>query len=151
MVAAMAIFSVLVLAGISNAQQPDWVRGRNTRGSVDKIIKRVENRTDRFVKQFDHALDHSRLDGSRREDNLNQSAKNLEHATDQLRSEFNKHRNWWETRDNVQNCLSIAANVNTAMLNNRFNRPTENNWRNVRRELNTLAQVYNLPPMGAYR
>ncbi|MGI9035279.1 MAG: hypothetical protein ACR2GD_04485 [Pyrinomonadaceae bacterium] len=152
MLAVLAAFSILMLAGISNAQQPDWARnGRYTRGSVDKIIKRVENRTDRFVKQFDKALDRSSLDGSRREDNLNQSAKDLEHATDQLRSEFNKHRNWWETRDNVQNCLSIAANINTAMLNHRFNRGTENNWRNVRQELNTLAQVYNLPPMGEYR
>lgn len=152
MFAILAGFSILMLAGISNAQQPDWARNRRyTRGSVDQIIKRVENRTDRFVKQFDKALDNSRLNGSRREDNLNQRAKDLEHATDELRSEFNRRPNWWETRDNVQNCLSIGADINTAMVNRRFDRPTENNWRNVRKELNTLAQAYNLPPMGAYR
>lgn len=147
-----AVFSVLVLANVGNAQQPDWARNRRyTHGSVDQIIKRVENRTDRFVKQFDNALDNSRLNGSRREDNLNQRAKDLEHATDDLRSEFNRRTNWWETRDNVQNCLSIGADINVAMNNRRFNSRTENNWRNVRKELNILAQAYNLPPMGAYR
>lgn len=148
----MTIFSVLALAGISQAQ-PNWARGgRNARKNVDQIIKRVETRTDRFVSQFDNALDNSRLNGSRREDNLNQRAKDLERATNELRSDFNRRGdNWWETRDNVQNCLRIAADINVAMQNRRLNRNTENNWRNVRQELNTLARVYNLPAMGAYR
>lgn len=148
----MAVFSVLALSQISYAQQPDWARGRNNRRSVDRIIKNVENRTDRFVSQFDNALDNSRLDGSRREDNLNARAKQLERATNELRNDFNRRgNNWWETKSNVQNCLSLAADINTAMVNHRFNRRTENNWRNVRKELNNLAQAYNLPPMGAYR
>ena len=153
MFAAVAAFSILMLAGIGNAQQPDWARGRRyTRNSVDQIIKRVENRTDRFVSQFDNSLDNSRLNGSRREDNLNQRAKDLRKSTDELRSDFNgRANNWWESRDNVQRCLSVAADINVAMRNRRFNRNTESNWRNVRQELNTLAQVYNLPPMGAYR
>lgn len=149
----LAGFSILMLAGISNAQQPNWARGRRyTRASVDQVIKRVENRTDRFVSQFDNSLDNSRLNGSRREDNLNQRAKDLERSTDELRSEFNRRGdNWWESRENVQRCLSIAADINVAMRNRRFNRNTENNWRNVRKELNSLARVYSLPPMGAYR
>lgn len=151
LLAVMAVFSILLLASISNAQ-PDWARGRKySKGNVDQIIKRVENRTDRFVSQFDNALDNSKLDGSRREDNLNQRAKDLESATDELRSEFNRRENWWETRENVSRCLSIAADINVAMRRRRFNENTENNWKNVRKELNTLAQVYNLPPMGAYR
>lgn len=151
LLAVMAVFSILLLANISNAQ-PDWARGRkNSKGNIDQIIKRVENRTDRFVSQFDNALDNSKLNGTRREDNLNQRAKDLERATNDLRSEFNRRNNWWETRDNVQNCLNIAADINVAMRNRRFNNKTENNWKNVRKELNTLAQAYNLPPMGAYR
>jgi hypothetical protein len=153
LVAFMAVFSVLLLAEVGNAQQPNWARNRRyNRGSVDRLIKNVENRVDRFVSQFDNALDNSRLDGSRREDNLNQSAKNLENATDELRNDFNRRGdNWWETRDNVQRAVSIAANINTAMRRRRFNRQTETNWRNVRQELNTLARAYNVPGIGAYR
>ena len=149
--ALLTIFSVLVLANMAQAQ-PDWARrGRYTRGDVDQLIKRVEDRTDRFVKQFDRALDNSRLNGSQREDNLNQRARDLEAATDELRREFNGNRNWWETRSNAQKCLSVAADINAAMRNRRFNRATENNWKNLRQELNALARAYDLPAMGAYR
>ena len=152
LLAVMAVLTVFAFADVANAQTYRVVRQRQyTRASVDSVIRRVENRTDRFVKQFDKSLDRSVLDGSRREDNLNQSAKNLESATDELRREFNRHRNYLETRQNVQRCLSIGANINTAMRNRRFNRVTENNWRNLRNELNALARVYNLSPMGAYR
>ena len=153
LIAAMAVFSILMLAEVGNAQQPNWARNRRyTRVSVDRMISNVENRVDRFVSQFDNALDNSRLDGSKREDNLNQSAKNLESATDELRSEFNRRGdNWWETQGNVQRCVTIARNINTAMRRRRFNRQTENNWRNVRQELNALARAYNVSQIGSYR
>lgn len=147
----LTVFSMLAMVGVANAQ-PGWARGRNTRGSVDQIIRRVENRVDRFVNQFDRALDNSRVDGTQREDNLNQRARELERATNELRNEFNRRgNNWWETRENVQRSLRIASDINQAMRNRRLNRATENNWRNVRNELNTLARVYNLSGIGAYR
>ena len=138
-----ALLLVFMTANFADAQ--GYANGRRyTKAQVDNVIKRVENRTDRFVNQFDRSLDNSRLDGSRREDNLNQQAKNLEAATDELRREFNRRQNWWDTRDNVQRCLNVAADINVAMRNRKFNRATENNWANVRRELNALAKVYNL-------
>lgn len=140
-----AILLVLLTASVGNAQQPDWARGRKyTKGQVDNIIKRVEERTDRFVGQLDNSLDNSRLNDTRREDNLNAMAKDLEMATDELRSEFNRHENWWETRQNVQRCVDIAARINVAMRNRKFGRGAENNWKNVRQELNSLANVYNV-------
>nr|MBA3785109.1 hypothetical protein [Acidobacteriota bacterium] len=55
-----ALLMVLALANVSNAQRRG--RGRNyTKAQVDRIIKNVEERTDRFVSQFDRALDRSRL------------------------------------------------------------------------------------------
>jgi exonuclease VII large subunit len=127
-------------------------RNRYTKAQVDNIISRVEQRVDRFVTQFDRSLDNSRLDGTRREDNLNQRARDLEAATDELRREFNRRDRWNENRDEVRRCLNIASDINVAMRNRRLNRATENNWANVRAELNALARVYNLPGVGgAYR
>lgn len=143
----LTVFSILAMVGVADAQQR-----RYTRSSVDRVIRQVETRVDRFVSRFDRALDNSRVDGSRREDNLNQSARQLELATDELRREFNRRgNNWYETRGNVQRCLSIASNINTAMRRRNFDRATENNWRNVRQELNALARVYGLSGIGAYR
>lgn len=145
-----ALLIILGAADTSFAQR----RGREyTKGQVDRIIKNVETRTDLFVKQFDRALDRSRLDGSNREDNLNQKAKDLESATDELRRDFDRRDRWIENKDEVQRCLDVAADINVVMKRRKLVRAAENNWTNLRRELNALAQVYNLPEIGsgAYR
>lgn len=145
-----AFFSVLVLADTAAAQRPGWANRRYNRGNIDRLIRNVEQRTDVFVGQIDKGLDRSRLDGTRREDNLNERAKDLERVTDELRSDFDRRgENWWETRDNVQRTLSIASGIDTAMRNRNLGRGSgaEANWRNVRRELNTLARAYNLRPL----
>jgi hypothetical protein len=140
-----ALFSVLVLADNADAQ---YRRASYTKRDVDRIINRVEQRVDVFVRQFDASLDRSRLDGSRREDVLNSRARALESATDELRRDFDRRDRWIENRDEVQRCLNIASDIQVAMRNRRLGRATENNWRNVQYELNTLARVYNLPAIG---
>ena len=139
------VMAVLVLANVSNAQ-PRVARGKiYTKNEVSQIIKNVENRVDQFKKDFDKSLDHSRLNGSDREDYLNQRAKDLEKATDELRREFDKHDLWIENKDEVRKCLNIANDINVAMKNRRLGGTAETNWANVRYELNTLAKIYNLP------
>ena len=145
-IATAMLFSVFMLADNANAQAR---RGAYTKASVDRIIRNVENRVDVFVRQFDRSLDNSRFDNKRREDVLNRKARNLESATDELRRDFDRRDRWIENKDEVRRCLNVAADINVAMKNNRFNRNIENNWRNVVFELNTLARVYNLPTIGS--
>jgi hypothetical protein len=144
-----AVLFVMGLADVSNAQ-PRRARGRvYTKAEVNKIINNIENRVDVFVKDFDKSLDNSRLDGSKREDNLNARAKDLEKATDELRREFDKRDAWIENKDEVRKCLNIATDINVAMKNRKLGAKTESNWANVRYELNTLAKIYNLPQVGS--
>lgn len=147
-----AIFAVAVSTPTeANAQRRNRPN-RIAKAQVDRLIRSVEDRVDVFVRQFDISLDNSRLNGSRREDNLNQRARDLEGATDELRREFDRRDRWNENRDEVSRCLNIASDINVAMRNRRLNRATENNWANVRAELNALARVYGLPGIGgAYR
>lgn len=147
-----ALLMVLALAETSFAQRR--ARGKNyTKAQVEIIIGRVEERVDGFVGLINKSLDNSRLDGTRREDNINDRAKDLEKATDELRREFDRRDRWIENRDEVRRCLNIAGDINRVMNQRRFNAPTENNWKRVRSELNVLAKVYNLPSVGsgAYR
>lgn len=149
-----ALIMVLCLADASFAQQRR-ARGKNyTKAQVENIIGRVEERVDNFVGRVDDALDgNKRLDGTRREDNINDRAKDLERATDELRREFDRRDQWIENKDEVRQCLNIAGDINAVMKRRKFNRQTEANWERVRFELNTLAKVYNLPNVGsgAYR
>lgn len=145
-----ALLIVLSLTDTAFAQR----RGGNyTKAQFENIIARVEERVDNFVGRIDKSLDNSRLDGSRREDNINARAGDLERATDELRREFDRRDRWIENRDEVRRCLNIANDLNRVMTGRRFNRQTEENWNRVRYELNTLAKAFNLPNVGsdAYR
>ena len=137
--------SMCAMSSEVNAQ----IRRNNlSRAQIDRLIKNVEERVDRFVVQFNYALDNSRLNNTRREDNLNQRARDLEAATDELRREFDRNDSKRENSAEVRKCLNIASDINVAMRNRRLGAATENNWRAVRNELNALAKVYGLPAIG---
>lgn len=138
--------SICAMSGEANAQ----IRRNNlSRAQIDRLIKNVEERVDRFVVQFDYALDNSRLNNTQREDNLNQRARDLEAATDELRREFDRNDSKRENSAEVRKCLNIASDINVAMKNRRLNAASERNWAAVRNELNALARAYNLPPIGS--
>jgi len=147
---ALALAAAFLLIPAIGQAQPRVARGRlYTKADVDRIIKRVEDRSDKFKKEFDKALDRSRLNNTRREDQLNDYADDLEKATDELRREFDRRDTWAENKSEVRKCLEIATKINVAMRARRLGPKVESTWSALRSELNTLAGVYNLPPVGS--
>ncbi|MCA1634152.1 MAG: hypothetical protein LC802_10770 [Acidobacteria bacterium] len=130
-------------AGAQRRRQPPRARGY-TKAEVGIIIRRVENRSDDFIKLFDKALDRSGLDGTRREDNLNERARSLEKSLDDLRREFDRKESYLATRPEVSRTLNIANEIDKVMKRRRMGGETERQWALLRIELNTLADVYNL-------
>lgn len=146
-----AVMMILSVAGTASAQR-NRRESRNklmNKAQVKAVITRVEDRVDNFVSNYDKSLDRSKLNGSSREDWLMKRAKDLESATDELSREFDRRDAWAENKDEVRKCLNIATDINTNMNNYKFGAATEKNWANVRYELNTLADIYNLPKVGA--
>jgi hypothetical protein len=153
------VFVILSAADVAGAQRRRESRGRmRSKTEVKAVINRVEDRVDNFVRQYDRSLDRSRLDGSSRENWLMKRAKDLESATDELAREFDRRDAWGANKDEVRRCLNkdevrrclnIATDINRNMRNYRFGAAAEANWSRVRFELNTLADVYNLPKVGA--
>jgi len=89
--AAIALFMVAIVSTPAEAQYGRRYRNRGyTKAQVEQIIRRLENQSDRFVRSFDRSLDNSRADGTMREDNLNQRARDLENSLDVLRQEFDR-------------------------------------------------------------
>jgi sugar-specific transcriptional regulator TrmB len=141
---ALALLMVMMVSAPAEAQFRRN-RGRGyTKSQVEQIIRRLENQSDRFVQSFDRSLDESRADGTRREDNLNQRARDLENALDSLRREFDRTDHYQDTRSQVSNVLSIADDLNRAVRRRNLRNNTERLWSRVRSELNSLASVYNL-------
>ncbi len=143
--AALAVACVvLTLSTTGEARQ----RGRiYTKAEVNEIIRRVENRSDEFVKLFDRSLDRSRLDGTKREDRLNERARNLERTLNDLRREFDRRENYNQTKPEVTRALNVAEDINKVMRRRRMGGETERQWGLLRDELNALALVYNLRPL----
>ena len=144
------VFSFVLLSTVSaDAQWRDGRRnerrwGNTNKRAVENLIKRIEQRTDVFVRQFDRALDNGRADGTRREDRLNEFARQLESATDELRREFDRGDSLQENRDEVQRVISVASRIDQAMRRGRIAPGAQGAWRNLRVELNSLARVYNV-------
>ena len=150
------IFSVVVAAFgflLVSLSSVGEIRGQGehrgvhyTKADVERIIKRVEERSDAFREVVDRTLDRSALNGTNREDNINQQVKELENAIDTLRHDFDRAQTWQETRSQVQKVMNEADEVNAIVRRGRWRRggAVKSEWALVRSDLNKLAGVYNL-------
>ncbi len=120
-------------------------RGRYyTKADVDRVIKRLESHTDDFKKAVDRDLDKSVLDGTKREDRMNDQIQDLDDMTDRLRDKFDKSDRWEETKDNVQDVLREARDINDLYNRTPAYSKVKKYWVAVKTDSNTLADIYNL-------
>jgi archaellum component FlaC len=140
-----AFFSLLALVMPGQGEAQGRYHGeRYTKGEVEQIIDRVEERSDTFASAFDEAMDQSKLDDSRREDRLNQQVEQFTTTLDTLRSDFERRDNWRETRGYVQEVMQQADEINRLMHSTRVADGIKEKWAAVKRDLNRLAGIYDL-------
>lgn len=118
---------------------------RLSKAEVDRVIRNLEDATDEFKGVFDAEIDKTRLDGTSAEDRLWKQVKELENATDRLRSRFNRTDTWWETRSEVQDVLREARSLNNFVRGYRNTGRMKASWETVRVRINKLAETYDLP------
>ena len=143
------ISAILIFTDASFAQRRRTRTISYSKGQVQQILKRIEEKTDRFTKIFDESLDDSRLNGSRVEDNYTDLTKNLENQTDELRREFNRNDSYAENTPNVRSVINAATDVDRIMRRRNFGRQTENLWISLRADINSLARIYRVPYVGS--
>jgi hypothetical protein len=114
--------------------QPRWYRG-NPRGAIQSL----ENNTDRFRRSLDRALDRSRLNGTRAEDQINEYVDSFEQATDRLREQAEERQTAPAAAREV---LTRGRRIDAFMRRYQFARNAENDWVRVRNDLNRLATSY---------
>jgi hypothetical protein len=143
------LFTILLLADVGNAQRRATGRIGYSKQYIEQLLERIEERNDAFTKSFDQALDDSRLDRTRTEENFTDRSRDLENATDELRREFDHNDTRGETAANIRNVMNIATDINRIMISGNFGRKAEITWMALRTELNTLAKIYGLPVVGS--
>ena len=148
-----AAFLALCLPTVAAAQWPDYGRHRNDQyGRYDeRYVRDSVHRLDRLAKDFerqvDRSLDRSRRDGTRAEDRLNNEARQFRNAVGNLKSRVGNGRDLNRSRNEAQRVLQEAQGLNRVA---RFDGHLSNLWSHIQRELNIIADVYNLG-YGTYR
>ena len=138
----LATIISVALIGLAFTQSVQAQRAyRYNDNYMRQLFNRLETRTDRFSNLVPNALDNSRIDGTQREDNLNQLVTDFEYATDQLKDRF---QNRQSTVTDAQLVLQRGALINRFMNNRRLDNRTERAWAQVRTELNRLANAYSV-------
>jgi hypothetical protein len=108
---------------------------------VEQLLRRTENDTEDFRKSLDRALDRSRLDGTDREDNINQFVSDFRETTKQLRDRFDGHTS---VAADVESVLTRAQRINDFMRRHQLDRNSQRDWAKVRNSLDQLARAYSV-------
>jgi hypothetical protein len=106
---------------------------------VEQTIHRIEKQSDRFRSALDAALDKSRLDGTRREDDINAFVKDFYAETKTLHEHFDHHKS---TGADVQSVLDRGLRIDDFMRRARLKRNVEKEWSDLKLNLDELARVY---------
>lgn len=151
----MAAFSLLVLGlpAIASAQYRDRDRdddrygnngGYNTgrygnygNGDMRSTLRNLKNRARQLERQIDRELDHSRYNGSDREDQVNQLARSFKDAVNNLdNSYYNRNDN------EVRRVMNTASQLDRAISRSRLSSNVQNQWSAIRNDLHALGIGY---------
>ncbi len=135
-VSVIFLCSVFIVSS-SVAQEPYRLNDKD----VERIIKRIEQQSDRFRSSLDSALDKSRFNGSNREDDINSFIKDFYEQTKHLRNRFDKHQS---ASADVESVLDRAARIDDFMRRNRLTSKAQDDWSTLKSNLDELASAYNV-------
>jgi hypothetical protein len=142
--AAIFTAALMVMWAVSEVSAQGRYVGQYSKGQVDDIIRRLEDASDEFRTDFRRELDRSNLSSSQK-NTYRRQVDTFENATDRLRSNFDSQNNWWNSRSQVQNVVANSRPLNITMNAIGFRRNIERQWNQLRNNVNTLADTYDLP------
>ncbi len=132
------IIALLVSQGnITHARQSY----RLTEKEMKALLERIERGADRFRNSLGKMLDVSALDDTKAEDNINHFVKEFEAATDHLKHRFDDDQS---AAGDVEEVLRRAARIDGFMTRSGMNSRAQEDWAELRRNLDQLATAYNV-------
>ena len=109
---------------------------------VEKVLRKIEQQSDRFRSALDSSLDKSRLDGTREEDSINKFVKDFYEQTKNLRDRFDDHKS---TSGDVQSVLDRASRIDEFIRRNPMRKnDAAREWSRLRSNLDELANIYSV-------
>lgn len=149
-----AAILALALPAAASAQwgrYPDDRRDRGGNGRYDdRGLRDSVHRLDRLAKDFerdmDRALDRSRANGSRREDQINNQVHQFRDAVGDLKSRVGNGRDLNRSADEARRVIQEADQLDRVARVGRFT----SQWSQIQHELRYISDVYGFRYNGSY-
>jgi hypothetical protein len=138
---------VLALLSLSFGVQAQTTRRRpvyrNNQVQTQQLLRRLETNAERFRLSLSQAMDQSRIDNTRREDNINAVLDDFNGIVDHLRERNDQQQ---LAAADVEALLARASRLDRFMTNqnNRLSVRAQNDWSLLRTDLDQLASMYNV-------
>jgi hypothetical protein len=149
-----AALTALFLPLMASAQgNYDWGRNRRDRdnGRYDNrydnralrdAARRLDDRSGDFQRHLDSALDRSRIDDTRREDNINQLANEFRIAASRFRNRVGDGRYNDRGADEAQRLLQIGSRIDRVISRLRLDSRTQSDWSQIRQDLRLISNFF---------
>lgn len=123
-------------------------RGRNGRISdherrlLRDTARRIDSRARDLQRHVDRALDRSRVDGTRREDRINDDFRDFRNAAARFRDTAGDSNNLGPSADEARRLLQLSSRVSNYLRRLRLDSRTANDWAQIRSDLRTVSDIY---------
>jgi uncharacterized membrane protein YvbJ len=128
-----AIFFIAFVSASSTA-----VRAQEDKA---RLLKQLEEDSDRFSKSLNQAVDQSKINGTNTEDQINGYVKQFEDACDRLKKDYDKSQ---DTRISAREVLQRAKTINKFMKKYPLTNTAQTDWGTVRNDINRIAVAHNM-------
>ena len=115
------------------------------RRQLRDLARRIDDRSRDLQRDLDRALDRSRVNGTNREDRINDEARDFRNAASRFRGVAGDSNELYRSRDEASRLLQQASQLSRVLgRRNRIDSRTANDWNQLRSDLRRVADIYNL-------
>jgi hypothetical protein len=111
-------------------------------GDMRSTVRDLKNRARELQRHLDRDLDNSRYDGGRREDQLNELAKQFKNAVNRLSESNNNYGNNGRRDDKVDRVLNLGSQLDRSLSGARLDYHVQEIWSGIRHDLQVLGNGY---------
>jgi len=108
---------------------------------IERLLKQIGQKADRFDTSLGRAFDRSRIEDSRGKDEIRRSVADFKQAADRLRDRVNGRQS--NTLD-VEEVLRRGVGIDAFMQRYQLSAQAEQNWLSLRGDLDGLARAYSV-------
>jgi hypothetical protein len=146
-------FCLPVIANAQWGRQDRYPNDRNGRYD-ERGLRDSVHRLDRLAKDFerdmDRALDRSRVDGTRREDEINEQIHRFRDAVGDLKSNVGNGRDLNRSADEARRVLDQGQQLDRVARPRWFDGGMVSRWSQIQQELRFIGDVYGFRYNGGY-